>query len=191
MAVDPNFKRPMAFNLPFRDPDKLEEHFVKFIDFCAKQYQMDSEFYASYTTLVQGSSTGKTKLLHKIAENVKAVYCCFREESSSGYPAKSYIANKLLDKSKDANSIIICGIYLAYLVACVERLQQFEEIFAIFTDTISRISNFASKSEFDPSLRISKAGEKLFPLFYILDTIDIYAKDPQTSREAKDPACLF
>ncbi|CAG8656966.1 8131_t:CDS:2, partial [Paraglomus occultum] len=259
-----------AFDLPFRDPDKLE-----------------------------GSGTGKTKLLHKIAENVRAVYCCLREESSSGHPARSYIANKLLDKSKDANSIIICGTYLAYLVACVERSQQFEGdhkswlqnhtkstqekfwkaielrmneikemlfqqvepniwisvvqslignehtlgtemqttdnirtlkilfifdearhltttkniedsrshfyylrhalkylsrhsgIFAIFTDTISRISNFAPKSEFDPSLRISEAGEKLFPPFYISDTIDIYAKDPQTPGEAEDSACLF
>uniref|UniRef100_A0A1D1XK08 Cytochrome c-type biogenesis protein CycH n=1 Tax=Anthurium amnicola TaxID=1678845 RepID=A0A1D1XK08_9ARAE len=289
-----------AFDLPFRDPDKLEERFIKFVDSCAKQYQTDSEFYAPYTTLVQASGTGKTKLLHKAAESVKAVYCCLREQNSSGHPARSYIANKLLDKSKDANSISICGTYLAYIVACVERSQQFEGshkswfqthtksrqeefwkeielrmdeikemlfrqvepeiwisviksligndqhtlgtklqmtgnirtlkilfifdearyltttknikdgrshfyylrhalkylprysgIFAIFTDTISRISNFAPKSEFDPSLRISEAGEKLFPPFYILDTIDIYAKDPQTPGEAEDPACLF
>ncbi|CAG8622173.1 208_t:CDS:2 [Funneliformis mosseae] len=132
---------------------------------------MDSEFYALYTTLIQESSTGKTKLLHKIAENVKAVYYCLREKSSSSYPAKSYIANKLLDKSKDANSIIICDTYLAYLMACVEHSQQFEK--------------------FNLSLRISEVREKLFPPFYISDIIDIYAKDPQTPGKAKDLACLF
>jgi hypothetical protein len=73
----------------------------------------------------------------------------------------------------------------------LKYLPRYSGIFAIFTDTISRISNFAPKSELDPSLRISEAGEKLFPPFYILDTIDIYAKNPQTPREAEDPAFMF
>ncbi|CAG8641129.1 11001_t:CDS:2 [Paraglomus brasilianum] len=106
------------------------------------QYQVDSEFCAPYTTLVQASGTGKMKLLHKTAESVKAVYCCLREENSSSHPARSYIANKLLGKSKDANSVSICGTHLAYLVACIEHLQQSEAVTSLGFNTKSTQEEF-------------------------------------------------
>ena len=84
---------------------------------------METGFYTPYTTLIQASGTGKTKLLYTIAESVKAIYCCLREPSSTGYPPRSYIANTLLG-SRDPQNVYY--IYLAYIVACVTHLLQFQ-----------------------------------------------------------------
>ncbi|CAG8633711.1 1920_t:CDS:2 [Paraglomus brasilianum] len=63
---------------------------------------------------------------------------------------------------------------LFYYVQCALKLLPKKlGIFAIFTDTHSKISNFSPVSYLDPSIRDATKGSKLFEPFYLLDTVDM------------------
>ncbi|KAG9292444.1 hypothetical protein G9A89_015314 [Geosiphon pyriformis] len=49
---------------------------------------------------------------------------------------------------------------------------------ALFTDTLSKVSNFSPANYHDPSSRISSEGEKLYKPFYLLDTLDCRMQKP-------------
>ncbi|CAG8841880.1 12447_t:CDS:2, partial [Gigaspora margarita] len=114
-----------AFNRTFQDPSNLSERFIQFIDKCLDKYETTSnEYYAPYTTLIQASGTGKSKLLISVAEEIMTVYCCLREFGSSGYPPRSNIAGTLIkefDSEQEAKAT-----YLAYICACFQKMQDFD-----------------------------------------------------------------
>src|SRR6266540_1682152 len=107
-----------AFNeVPFKQSSDLSKYFLDFITKCAQSWD-PRKYYAPYFSLVQASGTGKTKLLKVIADEVYVVYCCLRDENSSGYPPKSTIATYLLQESDDDYE----GKYVAFLSACIDKL---------------------------------------------------------------------
>ena len=112
-----------AFDRAFQDPSNLSERFMLFINKCMHEYETTKDYYAPYTTLIQASGTGKSKLLMNFAENIMTVYCCLRNSKSSGYPSRSHIAKTLLDEFDNERKAIVT--YLAYICACFQKLQEF------------------------------------------------------------------
>ena len=113
----------VAFDRPFRDPSDLSERFMTFIDKCSYEYDTTKDYYAPYTTLIQASGTGKSKLLKNFADSRMTVYCCLRESKSSGYPSRSHIANILLREFENERDALVT--YLAYICACCRKLEEF------------------------------------------------------------------
>jgi hypothetical protein len=73
---------------------------------------------------------------------------------------------------------------LRYLSA---RTSDVPRIFAVFTDTTSRITNFQPTSWNDPSLRVPSLpgpGEHQFPPIFVFSSVDVY------SRVLNDPMCI-
>ncbi|CAG8849942.1 7909_t:CDS:2, partial [Gigaspora margarita] len=112
-----------AFVRDFRDPSDLSKRFMFFINKSLREYETTKDYYAPYTTLIQASGTGKSKLLMNFAENIMTVYCCLRDPKSSGYPSRSHIAKTLLDEFDNERKAIVT--YLAYICACFQKLQEF------------------------------------------------------------------
>ncbi|CAG8744728.1 17293_t:CDS:2, partial [Dentiscutata heterogama] len=105
-------------------PSNLSERFIQFIDKCLDEYNtIGNYYYAPYTTLIQASGVGKSKLLINVAEEIMSVYCCLRKSESSGYPPRSDIAKMLIkefNNEQDAKTT-----YLAYICACFQKMQDF------------------------------------------------------------------
>ena len=112
-----------AFDRTFQDPSDLSKRFMDFIESCLCKYETTKEYYAPYTTLVQSSGTGKSKLLKNFAENQMTVYCCLRDFKSNGYPSRSHIADILLREFENERKAIVT--YLAYICTCFQKLQEF------------------------------------------------------------------
>ncbi|CAG8772474.1 11839_t:CDS:1, partial [Racocetra fulgida] len=121
-----------AFSRTFQDPSNLSERFIKFIDKCLDDYETIKGYYAPYTTLVQASGTGKSKLLINVAEKIMTVYCCLRDSKSSGYPFRSDIANILVRDFMNEQEAI--ATYLAYICACFQKMQEFDRDFKEWMD---------------------------------------------------------
>ncbi|CAG8851697.1 29892_t:CDS:1, partial [Racocetra persica] len=121
-----------AFNRTFQDPSNLSERFIQFIDKCLDDYETIKGYYAPYTTLVQASGTGKSKLLINVAEKIITVYCCLRDSKSSGYPSRSDIANILVRDFMNEQEAI--ATYLAYICACFQKMQEFDGDFKEWMD---------------------------------------------------------
>ena len=62
-----------AFDRAFQDPSDLSERFTLFINKCMHEYETTKDYYAPYTTLIQASGTGKSKLLKNFADSRMAV----------------------------------------------------------------------------------------------------------------------
>ncbi|CAG8652587.1 7591_t:CDS:2, partial [Paraglomus occultum] len=64
---------------PHIDDLGLLQHFEKHIDDCAAEWTeaQHDVYYAPYTVLFQGSGTGKTRLLHQLAQNCFLYTCAF------------------------------------------------------------------------------------------------------------------
>ncbi|CAG8452536.1 6846_t:CDS:2 [Funneliformis caledonium] len=73
----------------------------------------------------QASGIKKSKLLKKIAEDIRTIYCYFCDHNSSEYPPRSYIANVLLSKFRDENDAL--STYLAYFCTCTQKSQEFKD----------------------------------------------------------------
>ena len=73
---------------PYIDDLGILQHFEKHIDDCAGKWTeaQHDVYYAPYTVLFQGSGTGKTRLLHQLAQTHFLLYLCFCEPTSSGLP---------------------------------------------------------------------------------------------------------
>ncbi|CAG8778591.1 14868_t:CDS:2, partial [Racocetra fulgida] len=112
-----------AFDIDFKDPSDLLKRFQDFINECSYNYRKTGNYYAPYTTLIQASGIGKSKLLKKNAEDISTIYCCLRDHNSSGYPPRSYIADALLSRFQNENDAL--STYLAYFCACAQKLQEF------------------------------------------------------------------
>ncbi|CAG8727381.1 24676_t:CDS:2 [Cetraspora pellucida] len=121
-----------AFNRTFQNPSNLSERFIQFIDKCLDNYETINGYYVLYTTLVQASGTGKSKLLINVAEKIMTVYCCLRDFKSSSYPFRSNIANILVSDFMNKQEAI--ATYLAYISTCFQKLQEFNRDFKEWRD---------------------------------------------------------
>ncbi|CAG8805753.1 15781_t:CDS:2, partial [Gigaspora margarita] len=122
-----------AFNRTFQDPSNLSERFIQFIDKCLYEYETTIDtYYAPYTTLIQASGVGKSKLLINVAEKIMTVYCCLRDFKSSGYPSRSYIAKILVNKFENEREAEVT--YLAYICASFQKVQEFDGDFKKWID---------------------------------------------------------
>jgi hypothetical protein len=73
---------------------------------------------------------------------------------------------------------------LRYFSATTKDIPQ---IFAVFTDTTSRITNFQPTSSTDPSMRVPslpEVGKKQFPPIFVFSSVDVY------SRVLNKPMCV-
>ena len=70
--------------------------FFRHLEQCASIWT-PQQFYAPYTSLIQASGTGKSRLLRELAfeKDVFVVYICLRDSESRGYPKRSIIADVL------------------------------------------------------------------------------------------------
>ncbi|CAG8650438.1 3992_t:CDS:2, partial [Funneliformis caledonium] len=68
-------------------------------------------------------------------------------------------------------------------------------IFAVVTDTMGKLSNFAPQGKHDPSLRVQSGSHELYPLYYLLDTFNIHirkaALEPRTLDKAAKCDYIF
>ncbi|CAG8495727.1 14163_t:CDS:2 [Funneliformis caledonium] len=68
-------------------------------------------------------------------------------------------------------------------------------IFAVVTDTMGELSNFAPQGKHDPSLRVQSGSHELYPLYYLLDTFNIHirkaALEPRTLDKAAKCDYIF
>ncbi|CAG8464573.1 26462_t:CDS:2 [Dentiscutata erythropus] len=180
-----------AFDRAFQDPSDLSERFMLFINKCSREYKMTKDYYAPYTTLIQASGTGKSKLLKNFAENIMSVYCCLRDFKSSGYPSRSYIANTLLREFENERDAIVT--YLAYICTCFQKLQEFN---GSRRDWIDEHTNKNSQVDFwkDVEYRITDITRELMKNptdSEMAEGINKYLYGEKTIKQKGSVKCLF
>lgn len=117
-----------AFSDPYKDERSCVQTFTEFVDKCAVGWDR-AIYIAPYTSLVQSSGTGKSRLLKEFANKRYVIYCCVRSKESSGIPARSWIADKLLpapgvvvDEEKDRRKCSF--LYASFICACIDHLAE-------------------------------------------------------------------
>ncbi|RLN95151.1 hypothetical protein BBJ28_00023222, partial [Nothophytophthora sp. Chile5] len=107
--------RKREFTQPYID-DGIPAQFESYIDNCWKHYctsESAEETMYPYTTIVQSSGFGKSRLLRELAfrtketgdPTMKVLYVCVRQGSSSGYPEKTAQWRKALFPSAIGNKL--------------------------------------------------------------------------------------
>ena len=110
-----------AFNYHFKDPLGITNHFLNCLDNWSTKWK-STMYYAPYTSLVQGSGTGKSRLFKEISCDVYIFYCCFRSLRSTGYPPRSSIASVLLNIPSNRYETILR--FVAYLNSSLLQLAE-------------------------------------------------------------------
>ena len=79
-----------AFLTKFLDPWKNVERLAQFVTAqCDRYYSASDAFMSPYTSIVQTSACGKTRLLIEYASGVPCVYLCLGDRASSCFPVPS------------------------------------------------------------------------------------------------------
>eukprot|EP01033_Poteriospumella_lacustris_P003851 gene3851-2735_t len=65
-------------------------------DIFALGFEKNQKFYANFTSMIQGSGSGKSRLVKECSREFYVVYLCLRPEDSSGVPRRSSLASTLL-----------------------------------------------------------------------------------------------
>jgi hypothetical protein len=78
-----------------------------------------SSYAAPYTTIIQGSGSGKSFLMKQMAKKHFTFFACLRSKGSDGYPPRSQIAQTLTHPGKWMVKIhycqMLCGLIWATL----------------------------------------------------------------------------
>eukprot|EP01033_Poteriospumella_lacustris_P014021 gene14021-10019_t len=85
------------------------------------------KFYANFTSLVQGSGSGKSRMAKECSQRFYVVYLCLRPETSSGVPPRSLLATSLLQLVETVTSEYECN-------ACFNRF--FAAIFHVIATQV-------------------------------------------------------
>eukprot|EP01033_Poteriospumella_lacustris_P010008 gene10008-7154_t len=85
------------------------------------------KFYANFTSLVQGSGSGKSRMAKECSQRFYVVYLCLRPETSSGVPPRSLLATSLLRLAETVTSEYECN-------ACFNRF--FAAIFYVIATQV-------------------------------------------------------
>ena len=115
-----------AFRVPYDDPKgKRVDRFVSFCNKCVKMWN-PAKYYALYSSIVQSSGTGKSRLLAEVAKKRYVIYCCLRGPGSTGYPPSSPIRRKLITDAQatDPRKWPSERLYVSFLVAAIEVFQK-------------------------------------------------------------------
>ncbi|KAG9300225.1 hypothetical protein G9A89_007684 [Geosiphon pyriformis] len=105
---------------PYKDDLSVLKCFVKHLDNCADGWRsaQDYRYDAPYTVLFQGSGTGKSRILHQLAQHRFVLYLCFHENFSLGVPPTTKHIRDFFLKQKRNNMINI----VAFFYSCIEFL---------------------------------------------------------------------
>ena len=116
-----------AFSDEYKDDRSCLKTFTEFIESCAAGWD-HSIYLASYTSLVQSSSTRKSRLLKEFTNDWYVIYCYVRTKGSSSIPACPWIADKLLqtlNSNKEHERLNCSFLYASFICACIDHLANF------------------------------------------------------------------
>ncbi|KAG9302352.1 hypothetical protein G9A89_011778 [Geosiphon pyriformis] len=121
-STSESLKRSMveAFEQKYKDDLGVLQLFEKHIDDCAHEWEtaQDLIYYAPYSVLFQGSGTGKSRLLHQLAQDRFVIYLCFRANSSSGVPPATPTVRNFFLYQEENEMVYIA----AFFCSCIEFL---------------------------------------------------------------------
>ncbi|KAG9286641.1 hypothetical protein G9A89_007768 [Geosiphon pyriformis] len=121
-STSESLKRSMveAFEQKYKDDLGVLQLFEKHIDDCAHEWEtaQDLIYYALYSVLFQGSGTGKSRLLHQLAQDRFVIYLCFRANSSSGVPPATPTVRNFFLYQEENEMVYIA----AFFCSCIEFL---------------------------------------------------------------------
>ena len=122
MQYGNDFQR--AFSSSFLDNDNAS----RFLSFLVKQREKykTSNHLALYTSVVNASGVGKSRLFRQLGENVTVIYCCLRHKSSTGFPKRSLIAESLLEENLNTVAAEYIERYAAYFIASLTTLMEYK-----------------------------------------------------------------
>ena len=117
------------FSKKYLDVAGLLETFYKTLRDDCYAFSRDIH-YTLCKVIYQSSGTGKTRLIRELANvaDVLVIYVCLRPIDSSGFPPRSIVADRLLQKFEQQNAAdhtsLGCRInYLAFFLACLEIIK--------------------------------------------------------------------
>ena len=111
-----------AFSNNYVNCNNLVSRFKDFLGQQAKKWKC-SNYVAPYTTLIQSSGYGKSRLIKELShEQTFVIMICCRSKEENGYPSRSFIADTLLAMG-DENLIFRRYIYL--FASCLQLLNDF------------------------------------------------------------------
>ena len=88
----------------------------KFINECAME-----DYYAPYTSVVQSSGTGKSRIFRELSNEWYIHYCCLRPSNSNGYP-KDQIVVIIFEYKNASEILLICfHIFILYWMSSAKR----------------------------------------------------------------------
>ncbi|KAG9299852.1 hypothetical protein G9A89_003396 [Geosiphon pyriformis] len=99
------------------------------------------QFYALYTSLIQASNIGKSKLLRELAfeKDIFVVYICLHNSELRDYPKHSIIADVLTEKAFQKLIILLfCRLCLAYVQnSLINNFIKMQKIYVVITNEIA------------------------------------------------------
>jgi hypothetical protein len=123
-----------AFNVQYDDPDGLVDVYTRqLVQNMDTWVEKSTEYDAPYSSVINSSMMGKSRLLKEIAANIPAVYICVREVDD-GYPnASPSVLRDYLLKGRHfkpynpgkANEEATVRGFMAFFVALLEHLHKF------------------------------------------------------------------
>lgn len=128
-----------AFFGDYHDPHNFIKYVLSILDNNVKRWKKQV-MYANYTSVIQASGMGKSRMIKQLAESgVYIFYCCLRL-SGSGYPLTSYITEHLLSSYDELH-------FVAYFIACLDKLTETPNIDAInwYHLQIARKGNYTNQ----------------------------------------------
>ena len=113
--------------------DYLKKCLIEYIN----RYKINSnEYYAPYSAICQSSGFGKTRACFSLRDDFYVVYCCLRpEESNSGYPPRSCIADYFTKIY--TNETILENFLIDYFNLFIENLNKDESFYSQFKNGFS------------------------------------------------------
>ena len=86
-----------AFRADYIDPHNFVQHALKYARRCLDQFHKHvDKFHSPYTSILQSSGYGKSRLARELAKHVRVVLVCMRPKSLVGVPVRTDSAIRAL-----------------------------------------------------------------------------------------------
>ncbi|KAI8928140.1 hypothetical protein BC831DRAFT_434487 [Entophlyctis helioformis] len=108
-----------GFKAEFRDPNGTLDAFCKYADKIVAAWKDGRDYIAPTGTILQASSTGKSRLIAQVGRERFLFFVCLRDQSEVAYPPRSKIADTIPDNPKHFTSWAL-GLF----VVCIEYLTE-------------------------------------------------------------------
>ncbi|KAI8924219.1 hypothetical protein BC831DRAFT_313595 [Entophlyctis helioformis] len=106
-----------GFKAEFRDPNGTLKAFCNYADMIVDDWKCGGDFIAPTGTILQASSTGKSRLITQVGRERFVFFVCLRENSEIAYPPRSKIADTI-----PGNPTEFTSWALGFLVVSIEYL---------------------------------------------------------------------